>query len=85
MRKHVVILGIIAIILVQGSIFPTNYKIISGETLIDFPPLSMMILLNVGMLLFFIHSLITKNKIHSLSFGSGFILQAHVFITYMVL
>ena len=62
-------------ILIHGSTVPVTYLAIKGEPTV-LPPLSMVILIWSGLLLFFIRSAIMKDKLYLLSNGIGFFLQS---------
>jgi uncharacterized protein with PQ loop repeat len=67
--------GWIGLILIHGSTLPSTYSAIKGEATV-LPPLSMVILVWSGLLLFFIRSAITKDKLYMISNGVGFFLQS---------
>ncbi len=67
--------GWLGLILIHGSTLPSTYFAIKGEATV-LPPLSMVILVWSGLLLFFIRSAITKDKLYMISNGVGFFLQS---------
>jgi hypothetical protein len=67
--------GWFGLILIHGSTLPSTYLAIKGEATV-LPPLSMVILVWSGLLLFFIRSAITKDKLYMISNGVGFFLQS---------
>lgn len=77
------ICGWIGLILIHGSTLPATYLAIKGEPTV-LPPLSMVILIWSGLLLFFIRSAITKDKLYMLSNGIGFFLQS-IMLAFLVL
>ena len=67
--------GWLGLILIHGSTLPATYLAINGEATV-LPPLSMVILIWSGLLLFFIRSAITKDKLYMISNGVGFFMQS---------
>jgi hypothetical protein len=67
--------GWLGLILIHGSTLPATYLAIKGEATV-LPPLSMVILIWSGLLLFFIRSAITKDKLYMISNGIGFFMQS---------
>ena len=77
------ICGWIGLILIHGSTVPATYLAIKGEPTI-LPPLSMVVLIWSGLLLFFVRSAIMKDKLYMLSNGIGFFLQS-IMLAFLVL
>jgi hypothetical protein len=77
------ICGWVGLVLIHGSTVPATYGAIKGEAVI-LPPLSMVILIWSGLLLFFIRSAIMKDKLYMLTIGIGFFLQS-VMLGFLVL
>jgi hypothetical protein len=77
------ICGWIGLILIHGSTLPATYLAIKGEPTV-LPPLSMVILIWSGLLLFFIRSAIMKDKLYMLSNGIGFFMQS-IMLAFLVL
>ena len=77
------ICGWIGLILIHGSTVPATYLAIKGEPTV-LPPLSMVVLIWSGLLLFFIRSAIMKDKLYMLSNGIGFFLQS-IMLAFLVL
>lgn len=69
------ICGWFGLILIHGSTLPVTYAAIKGDAVI-LPPLSMVLLVWSGLLLFFIRSFIMKDKLYMVSNGIGFFLQS---------
>ena len=82
-RQFGEICGWIGLILIHGSTVPVTYLAIKGEPTV-LPPLSMVILIWSGLLLFFIRSAIMKDKLYMLSNGIGFFLQS-IMLAFLVL
>lgn len=74
-RQFGEICGWIGLILIHGSTVPVTYLAIKGEAVM-LPPLSMVILIWSGLLLFFIRSAIMKDKLYMISNGIGFFMQS---------
>ena len=74
-RQFGEICGWIGLILIHGSTVPVTYLAIKGEAVL-LPPLSMVILIWSGLLLFFIRSAIMKDKLYMISNGIGFFMQS---------
>ena len=74
-RQFGEICGWIGLILIHGSTVPVTYLAIQGEPTV-LPPLSMVVLIWSGLLLFFIRSAIMKDKLYMLSNGIGFFFQS---------
>ena len=81
--KFAELCGWFGLILIHGSTLPSTYLAIKGEATV-LPPLSMVILVWSGLLLFFIRSAITKDKLYMISNGVGFFLQS-IMIALLVL
>ena len=77
------ICGWIGLIMIHGSTLPATYLAIKGGPTV-LPPLSMVILIWSGLLLFFIRSAIMKDKLYMLSNGIGFFMQS-VMLAFLVL
>ena len=82
-RQFGEICGWVGLILIHGSTVPVTYLAIKGEPTV-LPPLSMVVLIWSGLLLFFIRSAITKDKLYMLSNGIGFFLQS-IMLAFLVL
>ena len=82
-RQFGEICGWIGLILIHGSTVPVTYLAIQGQPTV-LPPLSMVVLIWSGLLLFFIRSAITKDKLYMLSNGIGFFLQS-IMLAFLVL
>jgi len=67
--------GWLGLILIHGSTLPATYSAFKGEATV-LPPLSMVVLVWSGLLLFFIRSAITKDKLYMISNGVGFFIQS---------
>ena len=74
-RQFGEICGWIGLIMIHGSTVPVTYLAIKGEAVM-LPPLSMVILIWTGLLLFFIRSAIMKDKLYMISNGVGFFMQS---------
>jgi hypothetical protein len=68
------ICGWFGLVLIHASTLPITYAAFKGEPVI-LPPLSMVLLVWSGLLLFFIRSFLMKDKIYMVSNGVGFFLQ----------
>jgi len=82
-RQFGEICGWIGLILIHGSTVPVMHLAIKGEPTV-LPPLSMVILIWSGLLLFFIRSAIVKDKLYMLSNGIGFFSQS-IMLAFLVL
>ena len=74
-RQFGEICGWVGLIMIHGSTVPVTYLAIQGEATI-LPPLSMVLLIWSGLLLFFIRSAIMKDKLYMISNGVGFFMQS---------
>jgi uncharacterized protein with PQ loop repeat len=78
MRKFEQTIGWVGMLLVQCASFPSLYKlIILGES--DLPPLSMVLMLQVGLALYFARAYIQRDTVYLVSNGLGFAIQTLLF------
>jgi hypothetical protein len=71
------ICGWLGLVLIHGSTLPITYGAIMGDA-VALPPLSMVLFIWSGLLLFFIRSAIVKDRLYMVSNGLGFFLQSIV-------
>lgn len=71
------ICGWIGLVLIHGSTLPITYGAIMGDA-VALPPLSMVLFIWSGLLLFFVRSAIVKDRLYMVSNGLGFFLQSIV-------
>jgi hypothetical protein len=67
--------GWVGLVLIHGATLPVTYMALKGAAVV-LPPLSMVILLWSGLLLFFVRSAIQKDRLYMVSNGVGFFLQS---------
>ena len=78
MRKLERTIGWIGMLLVQCASFPALYElIILGRA--DLPPLSMVLMLQIGLALYFIRAYIQRDTVYLVSNGLGFTIQTLLF------
>ena len=78
MRKLERTIGWLGTLLVQCASFPALYElIILGES--DLPPLSMVLMLQVGLALYFIRAYVQRDTVYLVSNGLGFTIQTLLF------
>ena len=76
--KYEKTIGWLGTLLVQGASFPALYElIVMGES--DLPPLSMVLMLQIGLALYFARALIQKDTVYLISNGIGFAIQTLLF------
>ena len=76
--KYEKTIGWLGMLLVQGASFPALYElIILGEA--ELPPLSMVLMLQVGLALYFARALMQKDTVYLISNGIGFAIQTLLF------
>ena len=71
------ICGWVGLIAIHASTLPISYAAYKGDPVI-LPPLSMVLLVWSGLLLFFLKSFLTKDKIYMVTNGIGFFMQSVV-------
>jgi hypothetical protein len=64
-------------VLIHGSTVPVTLSALAGQAVL-LPPISMVLLIWSGLLLFFIRSAIQKDRLYMVSNGVGFFLQSVV-------
>jgi len=78
MRKFEQTIGWVGMLLVQCASFPSLYNlIILGEA--ELPPLSMVIMLQVGLALYFARAYMQRDVVYLVSNGLGFAIQTLLF------
>ena len=78
MRKIESITGWLGMLLVQCASFPALYElIVLGQA--ELPPLSMVLMLQAGLALYFWHAILQKDFIYLVSNGIGFCIQTMLF------
>ena len=71
-------IGWLGMVLVQGASFPSLYLlIITGEA--ELPPLSMVLMLQAGLALYFARAVRQRDIVYLVSNGLGFIIQTILF------
>ena len=76
--KYEKTIGWLGMLLVQGASFPALYElIVMGKA--DLPPLSMVLMLQIGLALYFARALIQKDTVYLISNGIGFAIQTLLF------
>lgn len=67
--------GWLGMILIQSATLPVTYKILIGEST-HVPPISMVLLVWSGLILYLVRAIIQKDTIHIISNSIGFITQS---------
>ena len=67
--------GWLGLIMIHAATLPTTYAVIKGESA-NLPPLSMVLMVWGGLLLFFIRSTIVRDRLYLFSNGIGFFFQS---------
>lgn len=76
--KFTEICGYLGMVLVHVATFPVTFLALSNLNsldTIDLPPLSMVLLLDIGLVLFLIRSIAQKDLLYSISNGVGVLAQ----------
>jgi len=74
-KKFGEICGWLGLVLIHGATLPVTYMALKGAAVV-LPPLSMVLLLWSGLLLFFVRSAIQKDRLYMVSNGIGFFFQS---------
>ena len=71
-------MGWVGMLLVQCASFPSLYKlVVLGEA--DLPPLSMVLMLQAGLALYFVRAYLQRDHVYLVSNGLGFAIQTLLF------
>lgn len=74
-KKLAELAGYVGMVFVHSAIVPTTIMNIMGWST-HTPPLNMVILIQIGLFLFLIRAIATRDMLYSLSNGFGFLMQS---------